>query len=283
MIVRSLLLVFLLAGCTNIGEQRWAAHEPEAEAGTLDAIPKSDRAASGRAFGFTSAARQAFEDSDNDGLPDRTAIPTLGFLFDQRADGAPSEEGIPFQKPIARTKARKMIYSAGLQVQVSSIPDAVKKFLDRVVQLEGYLALRNNNTLTCRVPVKNFQTLIQEVKHYGTVLRESMRAQDVTKKHIDLSIRLENAEKARQRLLKLIDKATKVEDILKIEEQLTRLTETIERIKGELKYLNEQVAFSMVEVGFQSVAPAVRPSKKRSRSRFAWINQVGIEQVLRRF
>ncbi|MEE9125750.1 MAG: DUF4349 domain-containing protein, partial [Planctomycetota bacterium] len=82
---------------------------------------------------------------------------------------------------------------------------------------------------------------------------------------------------------KLIDKATKVEDILKIEEQLTRLTETIERIKGELKYLNEQVAFSMVKVGFQSVAPAVRPSKKRSRSRFAWINQVGIEQVLRRF
>ena len=115
------------------------------------------------------------------------------------------------------------------------------------------------------------------------VLQESMRAQDVTKKHMDLSIRLENAEKARQRLLKLIDKATKVEDILKIEEQLTRLTETIERIKGELKYLNEQVAFSMVEVGFQSVAPAVRPSKKRSRSRFAWINQVGIEQVLRRF
>ena len=83
-------------------------------------------------------------------------------------------------------------------------------------------------------------------------------------------------------MLKLIEKATKVEDILKIEEHLTRLTETIERIKGQLKYLNEQVAFSLVEVGFQSVSPTVRPTK-RSRSRFDWINQVGIEQVLRRF
>ena len=53
------------------------------------------------------------------------------------------------------------------------------------------------------------------------------------------------------------------------------------RIKGELKYLNEQVAFSLVEVGFQSVSPTVRPTK-RSRSRFYWINQVGIEQMLLR-
>ena len=110
-----------------------------------------------------------------------------------------------------------------------------------------------------------------------------MQAQDVTKKHMDLSIRLENAETARKRLLKLLEKATKVEDILKIEEHLTRLTETIERIKGELKYLNEQIAYSLVSVGFHSVSPTVRPSKSRSRSRFDWINQVGIEQVLRRF
>ena len=220
-----------------------------------NAIPTAEKARG--AFGFTSAAIQAFKDTDDDGLPDN-------------------------RLPAFETKARKMIYSASLRMRVSSIPDAVKRFLDRVVQLEGYLALRNNNTLTCRVPVKNFQTLITEVKDYGSVLQESMRAQDVTKQHMDLSIRLENAETARQRLLKLIEKATKVEDILKIEEHLTRLTETIERIKGELKYLNEQVAFSLVEVGFQSVSPTVRPMK-RSRSRFDWINQVGIEQVLRRF
>ena len=121
------------------------------------------------------------------------------------------------------------------------------------------------------------------MKEFGKVLRESLQAQDVTKKHLDLSIRLENAERARQRLLKLIEKATKVEDILKIEEHLTRLTETIERIKGELKYLNEQVSFSLVQVDFRSVAPPAKSKGKRARSRFDWINQVGIEQVLRRF
>ncbi len=252
--VLSPLLVFVLAGCVSPREARWAAHEGF-ESGRLDAPARSQGIAATK-------------------VPVLGSVPVLsGFFY---GDGLPDNRLPAF-------KARKMIYSAALQVRVSSIPDAVKRFLDRVEQLEGYLARRNNSTLTCRVPVKNFQTLIEEVKHYGTVLQESMQAQDVTKKHMDLSIRLENAEKARQRLLKLIDKATKVEDILKIEEQLTRLTETIERIKGELKYLNEQVAFSMVKVGFQSVAPAVRPSKKRSRSRFAWINQVGIEQVLRRF
>ena len=191
---------------------------------------------------------------------------------------APKPEAAPIQPP----KERKMIYSASLQVRVSSLEDAVQKLLDRVQQLEGYLAQRNNNVLTCRIPAKSFHSFIQEVKEYGAVLHESMQAQDVTKQHMDLGIRLENAETARKRLLKLLEKATKVEDILKIEEQLTRLTESIERMKGELKYLNEQIAYSLVSVGFQSVSPTVRPTK-RSHSRFDWINQVGIEQVLRRF
>ncbi|MHC4920239.1 MAG: DUF4349 domain-containing protein [Planctomycetota bacterium] len=251
------LLVLVLASCTGLGETRWAAHEaPEA---TMDTVAVGrEQATPQLGVGFASNLASTFADTDDDGLPDN-------------------------RLPVVEAKARKMIYSASLQVRVSSIDDAVRKFLARVGQLEGYLAQRNNNVLTCRIPARSFQTFIAEVKEYGTVLQESMRAQDVTKKHLDLSIRLENAETARQRLLKLLEKATKVEDILKIEEQLTRLTETIERIKGELKFLNEQVAYSLVEVGFHSVSPTVRPSKKRSRSRFSWINQVGIEQVLRRF
>ncbi len=250
------LLVLILASCAGLGQARWAAHEAP-EAGALDTVSLAkDKATAKQRLGFTSTGLSMFTDADGDGLPDRRVV---------------------------KTKARKMVYSASLQMRVSSVPDAVQRFLDRVEQLEGYLAQRNNDVLICRIPARSFQTLVQEVKGYGTVLQESMQAQDVTKKHIDLSIRLENAEKARQRLLKLIDKATKVEDILKIEEQLTRLTETIERIKGELNYRNEQVAYSLVSVGFHSVSRTVRPSKSRSRSRFDWINQVGIEQVLRRF
>lgn len=258
-------VVLFLASCTSVGEARWAAHEdPKA------ASPGLAARAEQRTSGF-------YADDAKNNSAGGLSLQTV-YLLDkatQPSDAAPS---VPPVKP----KDRKMIYSASLQVRVSSLEDAVHKLLNRVEQLEGYLAQRNNNVLTCRIPAKSFHTFIQEVKEYGAVLHESMQAQDVTKQHLDLSIRLENAETARQRLLKLLEKATKVEDILKIEEQLTRLTETIERIKGELKFLNEQIAYSLVSVDFQSVSPSVQPTR-RSRSRFDWINQVGIEQVLRRF
>jgi len=283
----SLLAVLLLASCTSLGKPRWAsAREPAA-----------DRTAE-YAEGFTADGRVQQRHRTASDVPALAAQSTVDLLDDVTRTGSLSlqyvytdtdSDGLPDKrlpaskpKPKTKTKFRKMIYSASLQMRVSSVEDAVQRLLDRVGQLEGYLAQRNNNTLTCRIPATSFQTLVQEVKEYGAVLQESMQAQDVTKKHMDLSIRLENAETARKRLLKLLEKATKVEDILKIEEQLTRLTETIERIKGELKYLNEQVAYSLVSVGFHSVSPSTMP-KRRSRSRFDWINQVGIEQVLRRF
>lgn len=250
------LFLLALASCASLGEARWAVREnPE-----------------GRLQGTATAG------------PVLAQTPTSGFYADdaKHSAGGLSLETVHLLDMATEPKDRKMVYSASLQVRVSSLEDAVQKLLDRVEQLEGYLAKRDNNVLTCRIPAKSFHSFIQEVKEYGAVLHESMQAQDVTKQHLDLSIRLENAETARKRLLALLEKATKVEDILKIEEQLTRLTETIERIKGELKFLNEQVAYSLVSVGFQSVSPSVRPSK-RSRSRFDWINQVGIEQVLRRF
>ncbi len=263
------LFLLAFASCTSLAETRWAA-DADPEAPSQGTIAK---AAEHPISGF-------YHDDVHDKAKGRTKSDAAGALALVSVDALPEERKAAGDTD--QPKDRKMVYSASLQVRVSSIEDAVQRLLARVRQLEGYLALRNNNVLTCRIPAGSFTTLVEEVKGYGVVLQESMQAQDVTKQHVDLTIRLENAETARKRLLSLLEKATKVEDILKIEEQLTRLTETIERIKGELKYLNEQIAYSLVSVGFQSSSPSTTP-RRRARSRFDWINQVGIEQVLRRF
>jgi seryl-tRNA synthetase len=123
---------------------------------------------------------------------------------------------------------------------------------------------------------------VAAIPSLGTVVSQSMTALEVTKEHVDLSIRIENAEKARQRLLALLEKAEKVEDTLKIETEVRRLTEEIERMKGELKLLSERIAFSAVEVTFRSAAPEVK-ADRRARSRFDWINRIGVENALGNF
>jgi hypothetical protein len=177
---------------------------------------------------------------------------------------------------------RMMVYRGTVAVEVARVEDAIARFLARVQEWGGYLSARQDGDVTVRVPAPRFQEAIAELRGYGRVLSESMQADDVTKQHLDLSIRLENARKARDRLLALLEKADKVEDILKIEEQLRRLTEEIERMEGELKWLGDQVAMSTVTAAFRAVAET-RPDRRRQLSRFDWINQVGVERLRRDF
>ena len=134
-----------------------------------------------------------------------------------------------------------------------------------------------------RVPAARFNEAMAELRGYGRVLNEVMQANDVTREHLDLSIRLENAQKSRERLLALLQKAEKVEDMLKIEEQLHRLTEEIERMTGQLRFLNDQVALSTVTVDFKGVAGPEAVSRRRTPSMFPWVNQIGVEPLRRGF
>jgi hypothetical protein len=133
-----------------------------------------------------------------------------------------------------------------------------------------------------RVPAARFQDAVAELRGYGRVLNESMQASDVTREHLDLTIRLENAQKSRERLLALLQKAEKVEDMLKIEEQLRRLTEEIERMTGQLRFMNDQVAMSTIAVAFEGVT-AQAGTRRRAPSMFNWVNQIGVEPLRRGF
>lgn len=178
---------------------------------------------------------------------------------------------------------RLRIYAAHLELLVAAVEDSVERFVRRVEEVGGFLEKREDASVTCRVPAIQFKEILAEVKAYGLVVRESLRATDVTKQYFDLKIRIENAEKTRERLVALLDRAEKVEDALRIETELRRLAEEIDRLKGELKYLSEQIAFSTIEVVFQTNAPPPRAMPARKRSRFDWIHRVGVEHVLEEF
>ncbi|MBU1718111.1 MAG: DUF4349 domain-containing protein, partial [Bacteroidetes bacterium] len=64
----------------------------------------------------------------------------------------------------------------------------------------------------------------------------------------DLNIRLENAEKARNRYLELLKLAATVEETLKVEKELERLNTEIDLLKGKLNRYSHLVDFSTIDV-----------------------------------
>lgn len=176
---------------------------------------------------------------------------------------------------------RLMVHRGRLGVAVARVDEAIEQFLAQVQSWGGYLAQRVNASVTCRVPAARFHEAVTMLRGYGRVTHESIEAQDVTKQHMDLALRLDNARRARERLLALLEKAAVVKDVLEIENALRRLTEEIERMEGELKFLDDQVAMATLTAEFQAVS--LPGGQRQAASRFAWINQVGVEHVRRAF
>lgn len=172
-----------------------------------------------------------------------------------------------------------MAYRGEMTVAVPRPDDAVTRFEAQVKQWGGYVVRRQDAAVTCRIPAAGFEAALQALRAYGRVLAERLEAQDVTEEHRDLGIRLDNARRARDRLLVLLEKATVVDDLLKIEKELRRLTEEIETMEAQLQALEDRVAMATLVASFRA-APA---SASSARSRFAWINDVGVEQVLHGF
>ena len=181
------------------------------------------------------------------------------------------------------TTTRLRTYKAKLAILVANLESARGTFLARVEAAGGYLDLRQASTVRVRVPAVHFEEVLASLREAGNVLDETIEARDVTREFFDIEIRLRNAEAARDRLVALLEKAEKVEDVLKIEAEITRLTETIERFKGQLRLLSHDIAWSTIEVTFEANAPAIVSPPPNRWSRFEWINSIGVDRVLEDF
>jgi len=128
---------------------------------------------------------------------------------------------------------RLVVYNAVANVVVQNISQSIAQLKSSVAAMGGYMQQMTSNSITLKVPVKRFMDALTEVEKLGEVTHKDIKGTDVTEQMRDLNIRLANAENVLGRLTKLLERADKVEDAIKIEKELERITETIELLKGK--------------------------------------------------
>ncbi|WP_345141248.1 DUF4349 domain-containing protein [Flavobacterium ginsengiterrae] len=105
--------------------------------------------------------------------------------------------------------------------------------------------------LTVKVPSENFDRFINDISKGVSYFEiKNISAQDVTEQFIDLTSRLNTKKKLEERYLQILQKATKVSEILEIEKQISVIREEIEAKEGQLKYLQSRVSESTVTIEF---------------------------------
>src|SRR4029453_18394905 len=100
--------------------------------------------------------------------------------------------------------------------------------------------------VTFRVPVDAFESVLRELKGLGTYRGEESSTEDVTNQYIDLNGQLA-AWRARERVsLPLLDRARSVTDVIAVQNQLQQVQSNIERLQGQVNYLEDQSSFSTI-------------------------------------
>ena len=133
--------------------------------------------------------------------------------------------------------------------------------------------------LTIRVPSRNFDKLIKAVsegvKRFDT---KTIEATDVTEEFVDAEARLKTKKQLEQRYQELLKRANKVSEILEIEEQIGELRSEIEAVEGRLRYLNNRVDYSTLDVQFYQKMPTLARNDRHFGRAFlqGWDNFVSL-------
>ena len=175
-------------------------------------------------------------------------------------------------EPAVTTK--KIIKDGRLGLQVVNLQSAKQKIDSLVKAAGGYYAnenLKNSDNqsgyeLVIRIPVVNFERFVGSAeKGSSKILYKEIQARDVTEEFVDLSTRINSKRNSLARYNEIMKKANTVKDILEIEESIRVLQEEIESTEGRLRYLNDCVSYSTLNMTISTEKDfTFKPSKRDS-------------------
>jgi hypothetical protein len=184
----------------------------------------------------------------------------------------------PGETPASEVAKRKLVRNATVELEIVAFDDAVQKITAFANEERGYVATTNsqkqaNGKLRGQVIVKvlpeNLDRFLQKIRGLGELKNQTLGTEDVTKAYFDTDARLKNARVMEERLIEMLKTKTgKVSDLLQVEKELSRVREDIEKMQGELKYLDSQVQFATVTISLAEKdmeEPAAFLIKERSQ------------------
>ncbi len=180
---------------------------------------------------------------------------------------APSEETLDSVQSITLNTERKIIYTSNFSIQTKEFNKSVKDLKALCEQYGAWFESSNSYGTesagnrsayyTIRVPVSNYKAFVAKQDELGIVVSSSENNSDVTEQYTDYEARLASAELREERVLKILDNANMLDDVLALERELADIRYEIESITGRLRKYDSLVSYSTVSVSINEVTTIV--------------------------
>jgi hypothetical protein len=193
-------------------------------------------------------------------------------------------QATPTTPPTTQTDAVEagtpiLIYTANVTVAVHHVEERQKELIALAREKRGFMSLQTANQLVLRIPAAHFEEIMQAIDEAGGILARQVRAEDVGQQYRDLRIRISALDTMRQRLEQLLARAENVQHALQVERELERVVTQLEQMKGQLRHLDDQIAYSTITLLFQPVqTPQV---DEQFELPFRWLRELGVDRLMR--
>jgi hypothetical protein len=175
-------------------------------------------------------------------------------------------------KPTETRATPQLIKTATIDLEVEDTAKTIKAITQIVRSQRGDIlnlqsdSPQDSNTtaqasLSLRVPQERLDLALTDLAKLGKVLRQGIKAEDVSSQLVDADARLRNLRKAEEATLKILDRSGSVSDVLKVSQEVSKIREQIEQIDAQLKALKGSVAYSTIDVTLASAVSALVPQK----------------------
>ncbi len=111
--------------------------------------------------------------------------------------------------------------------------------------------------VTLRIPANRFQQALRSLRSLGRVESESIQGNDVTAEYVDLRSRIDIAKARRTVLLRLMDRATSIDQTIRVQNALDDVQLRIEELQGQLNVLDDRVDQATIRVSMREAGVKV--------------------------
>ena len=167
---------------------------------------------------------------------------------------------------------RIIVRTVHLALEVDDVADSIEKISQSVQGDGGWVVGTDRSSkhygfIAVRVPAAKLDAALKWMREVGgDVLSEASTSTDVTDEYYDLRSRVKSLQATEEALIKLLDRAEKVEDALAVQRELAILQVEVEAHLGRIKLLEETAAFSLVNISLNLAPQDMRVDADEDRT-----------------
>lgn len=199
------------------------------------------------------------------------------------ADGARAPLGVPTALSPADI-GRDIVYRATITVEADDVAAAAREAVAIVQGLGGVVFAQTTQTeplpraeITFKVLPADFATALGRLAGVGELVDQTVSADDVTERIVDLESRIITAEASVLRLRGFLENAVRLEDVARLEQELLDRETTLETLKGQLRTLRGQVDLATITLTIDHLPELVPLSGLHVK---AWVSDDAVDACL---